>query len=151
MEYQSTSTPDGLAPKQTIYSPQGTTTVPQGIKQDPIPLELCEICIHGVEVCYTPILPMNFFPKECIFCENFYHPAEITFFCSLQTCSRSRNYSFSYFSNLLSTSGLAKVNYNTYQIVILTLVPSKLALFVTGQICYEMVYVDTNVIWLKKF
>lgn len=80
MEYQSTSTPDGLAPKQTIHSPQGTTTVPQGIKQDPIPLELCEICIHGVEVCYTPILPMNFFPKECIFCENFYHPAEITFF-----------------------------------------------------------------------
>ncbi|KAF3337717.1 ATP-dependent DNA helicase Q-like 4A [Carex littledalei] len=54
MEYQSTSTPGGLAPKQTLHSPQGTITVPQGIKQDPIPLELCEICIHGVELAHCP-------------------------------------------------------------------------------------------------
>jgi hypothetical protein len=62
IEYQSTCMSGGSASKQTLLSPNGTTTGPPSMKQDPIPSELCETCIHGIEVC-NAYLPVHFFPK----------------------------------------------------------------------------------------
>ncbi|KAJ3675195.1 hypothetical protein LUZ60_004237 [Juncus effusus] len=49
MEYQSNCTPEGSARKEAA-----SKTVPQTPKEDPIPPELCEICIHGCELAHCP-------------------------------------------------------------------------------------------------
>jgi hypothetical protein len=55
MEYQSTGMSGESAYKQTLSSPNEARTGPPSMKQDPIPTELCETCIHGIEVCNAPI------------------------------------------------------------------------------------------------